>query len=148
MVRTEQTSQVAQPPLPVTEEEINSEAQMILLPKEATSAATAHDIQTMPLQMMDLDQKALKRKVLMRGVKAIEANYLPYLDKPEQERTSDSSDQRRIADVPTAVPPSKPPLRAVSPLVIFLIGFFLAVGLSVLAAFVVEFVDPSLGMGA
>ena len=80
---------------------------------------------------------------MIRDAKANEANYLLYLSKREQERTSDFLDQKRIANVAIAVPPSMPELPAYSPFLIMLIGLVLAVGVSVGAAFVAEYLDPS-----
>lgn len=114
-----------------------------LASEKATAAAVEQGIQSMQLRMVDLDQKALKQADLIRDVKVNEANYLLYQDKREQERTSDALDEKRIANVAIAVPPSIPSLPAFKPLVIFLIGFLLAVCLSVIAGFVAEYLDPS-----
>ena len=46
----------------------------------------------MNLQIVDLDQKAVKQSDLLREAKANEANYLLYLSKREQEKTSDALD--------------------------------------------------------
>ena len=64
----------------------------------------------MQLQMVDLDQRALKQADLLRDTKANEDNYLLYLSKREQERASDALDQKRIANVAIAVPPVIPAL--------------------------------------
>ncbi len=80
---------------------------------------------------------------LIRDQKADEANYLLYLGKREQERSSDALDQRRIADVQIAVPPVVPSLPAHNPLSVALGGFFLAIVLSLGAGSVAEYLDPS-----
>jgi uncharacterized protein involved in exopolysaccharide biosynthesis len=120
-----------------------SKTQADLAAQKATAAALGNSIQSLKLQMVDLDQKAVKQTGLIRDAKANEANYLLYLSKREQERTSDFLDQKRIANVAIAVPPSMPELPAYSPFLIMLIGLVLAVGVSVGAAFVAEYLDPS-----
>jgi uncharacterized protein involved in exopolysaccharide biosynthesis len=120
-----------------------SKTQADLAAQKATAAALTNSIQSLKLQMVDLDQKAVKQTGLIRDAKANEANYLLYLSKREQERTSDFLDQKRIANVAIAVPPSVPELPAYSPFLILLIGLVLAVGVSVGAAFVAEYLDPS-----
>jgi len=114
-----------------------------LAAQKATATALEHSIQSLKLQMVDLDQKAVKQTDLIREAKANEANYLLYLAKREQERTSDALDQKRIANVAIAVPPSVPMLPAYSLFLILLLGFLLAVLGSVGAAFVAEYLDPS-----
>jgi uncharacterized protein involved in exopolysaccharide biosynthesis len=94
-------------------------------------------------EMVSLDQKAVKQADLLREVKADEANYLLYLSKREQERTSDALDQKRIGNVAIAVPPIMPILPAYSPILILAIGCFLAVFLSGCGVFVMEYLDSS-----
>jgi uncharacterized protein involved in exopolysaccharide biosynthesis len=97
----------------------------------------------MKIQLVDLDQKAVKQLGLLRDAKANEANYLLYASKREQERTSDALDARNIANVMVAVPPVVPVLPAHSPLLVMLIGFFLALTTAIASAFVAEYLDPS-----
>ena len=54
----------------------------------------SHSIDSMKLQLVDLDQKTVKQSDLLRETKANEANYLLYLSKREQESTSDALDAR------------------------------------------------------
>jgi uncharacterized protein involved in exopolysaccharide biosynthesis len=114
-----------------------------LASQKATAAAVAHSIDSMNLQLVNLDQKTVKQSDLIRDVKANEANYLLYLSKREQEKTSDALDQKRIANVAIAVPPSVPVLPAYSPTLVLLIGLLLGLFVSVGAAFVAEYLDPS-----
>jgi uncharacterized protein involved in exopolysaccharide biosynthesis len=115
-----------------------------LASETATAAAADQGVQSMQLRMVDLDQKALKQADLLREVKVNESNYLLYLDKREQERTSDALDERRIANVAIAVPPEIPSLPAYKPLLVFLIGLLLSVCLSLTVGFVAEYLDPSI----
>jgi uncharacterized protein involved in exopolysaccharide biosynthesis len=114
-----------------------------LAAQKATATALQHSMQSIQEQMMNLDEKAVKQADLIREVKADEGNYLLYLSKREQERTSDALDQKRIGNVAIAVPPIMPMLPAYSALVIFLVGCFLAAFLSVCGVFVMEYLDSS-----
>jgi uncharacterized protein involved in exopolysaccharide biosynthesis len=114
-----------------------------LASQKATAAALTHSIEAMQSQMVELDRKALQQADLIRETKADESNYLLYLSKREQERTSDALDQKRIGNVAIAVPPSIPILPAVSPVLVMLIGVFLASFAGVAAAFVAEYLDSS-----
>lgn len=114
-----------------------------LASQRATASAVAQSIDSMNLKMVDLDQKAVKQSDLIRETKANEANYLLYLSKREQEKTSDALDQKRIANVAIASPPTLPVLPAYSALLVLAIGFLLAIIAAAGAAFVAEFLDPS-----
>jgi uncharacterized protein involved in exopolysaccharide biosynthesis len=111
---------------------------------QATAGALDNSIHSLQLQMVDLDQKALKQADLAREVKTNEQNYLLYVAKREQERTSDALDEKRIGNVVIAVPPVLPLLPWVSPLLVMVIGVVLAAFLSVSAVFVAEYLNPSL----
>jgi uncharacterized protein involved in exopolysaccharide biosynthesis len=111
---------------------------------QASAAAVQNSIHSLQSQMVDLDQKALKQADLIRDVKANEANYLLYLSKREQERTSDALDQKRISNVAIAVPPMPPVLPWISPIVVLFCGIALAPFLGAGAAFLAEYLDPSL----
>ncbi len=114
-----------------------------LASQKANAAAIDYSIDSMKLQLVDLDQKSVQQLGLLRDAKANEANYLLYVSKREQERTSDALDARNIANVSVAVPPVVPVLPAHSPLLVLLIGFFLALTVAVAAAFIAEYLDPS-----
>lgn len=109
----------------------------------ANSAAITKTIKTMRAQMVDLDGMSVKQTALLREEKADEANYLLYLNKREQERTSDALDRRGIADVAIAVPPVVPALPAFNPFMVGLGGLILAMLAAVAAAFIAEWLDPS-----
>ena len=80
---------------------------------------------------------------LEREAKADEQNYLLYLSKREQERTSDALDRTRIENVAIAVPPAIPALPAHGPIYILLIAFGLAAMLSLTTAYTIDYFDPS-----
>jgi uncharacterized protein involved in exopolysaccharide biosynthesis len=114
-----------------------------LASQHATAAAVGRSIDSMKTELVDLDRKTVKQSDLLRDTKANEANYLLYLSKREQEKTSDALDLKRIANVAIAAPPSVPILPAYSALLVLLIGLLVAVFVSVGAAFVAEYLDPS-----
>jgi uncharacterized protein involved in exopolysaccharide biosynthesis len=111
--------------------------------QRATAAAVETSIKSMQSQMVDLDSKAVKQANLIREVKADESNYLLYLAKREQERTSDALDLKRIANVAVAVPPSVPALPAHSPWLVMMIGILVAIFVSIGVTVIAEFLDPS-----
>ena len=113
-----------------------------LVSQEATANALVHSIKSMRLEMVKLDGETLKQNELVREVKADEANYLLYLNKREQERTSDALDQKRIANVAIAVPPAAPILPVHSPLLLSVLGLILAVFLGVASGYAAEYSRP------
>jgi uncharacterized protein involved in exopolysaccharide biosynthesis len=114
-----------------------------LASEEATAAALAKTIRGMQSELVSLDVKAVQQAELLRDAKANESNYLLYLNKREQERTSDALDQKRIANVAIAVPAYVPALPARSPLKVALLGLFIAVMGGIVAGYLAEFADPS-----
>ena len=111
--------------------------------QRATATATERTIATLRQKMVELDQKGLKQADLVRESKANEANYLLYLSKREQERTSDALDKKRIANVALAIPPSVPTLPVHSAPMIAIAGIFLSFAVGMGAAYVAEYMDPS-----
>jgi uncharacterized protein involved in exopolysaccharide biosynthesis len=114
-----------------------------LAAEEAKAAALETSIHDMQLQMVNLDAKAVKQAGLLREAKANEGNYLLYLTKREQERTSDALDEKRIANVAVAVPAEVPVLPAHSPLSIMFAGFWIALLAAICAGYVAELADSS-----
>jgi uncharacterized protein involved in exopolysaccharide biosynthesis len=111
---------------------------------QAKAGALENSVHSLEAQMVDLDQKALQQLDLNREVKANESNYLLYLSKREQERTSDALDEKRIANVAIAVPPTVPILPLVGPALILFIGVVLVAFVSTGTAFLAEYLNPSL----
>jgi uncharacterized protein involved in exopolysaccharide biosynthesis len=114
-----------------------------LATQEASAAALSQSIRDMQGQTISLDQKAIKQQDLLREAKANEENYLLYLAKREQERSSDAMDRSHVANVSVAVPPVVPVLPAHSPFMIFILGLLFSVFASLSLAFVAEYFDPS-----
>ena len=111
--------------------------------QRATLAATKRSVQNIRGEMVKLDQLSLSQQDLQREAKAAETNYLLYLAKREQERTSNALDVTRIANVAIAVPPSIPALPVFSWPMIVLIGLGSATVLGVGAAYAADYLDPS-----
>jgi uncharacterized protein involved in exopolysaccharide biosynthesis len=110
---------------------------------EARASALQISVHDMQLQMVDLDAKSVQQSALVREAKANEANYLLYLTKREQERTSDALDDKRIANVAIAVPTEVPVLPARNPMSIMFAGFWGALFSAIGAGYMAELVDPS-----
>ncbi|MGC1726577.1 MAG: Wzz/FepE/Etk N-terminal domain-containing protein [Candidatus Acidiferrales bacterium] len=120
-----------------------AKTQADLAAQRATVVALKKGIQDMQLQMVDMDQKALKQADLLRDAKANEDNYLLYVSKREQERASNALDKDKIANVAIAVPPVIPTLPLASLSMVVMIGFVVAAAGSAGAAYAVEFLDSS-----
>ena len=114
-----------------------------LASEEATATALANTIHGMQSEMVSLDVKAVQQAQLLREAKANESNYLLYLNKREQERTSDALDQKRIANVAIAVPATVPVLPGNSPFKVTFLGFVLAMMGGIGAGYMAELMDPS-----
>jgi uncharacterized protein involved in exopolysaccharide biosynthesis len=114
-----------------------------LASEEATASALVNTIRGMQSEMVSLDLKAVKQSALLREAKANESNYLLYLNKREQERTSDALDQKRIANVAIAVPAYVPVLPEHSPFRVMSLGFLCAVLGGIGAGYLAELMDPS-----
>lgn len=115
-----------------------------LASEQARATALETSIHDMRAQIVDWDAKAIQQEALLREAKANEGNYLLYLTKREQERTSDALDNKRIANVAIAVPAEVPVLPAHNPFGIVFAGFWLAVAAAAAAGYLAELADPSL----
>jgi uncharacterized protein involved in exopolysaccharide biosynthesis len=121
-----------------------AKTQADLASEQATAVALQTSIHDIQAEMVNLDAKTVQQAALMREAKANEGNYLLYLTKREQERTSDALDDKRIANVAIAVPPDVPVLPAHSPISVVFAGFFLALLGGMGAGYLAELADPSL----
>jgi uncharacterized protein involved in exopolysaccharide biosynthesis len=120
-----------------------AKTQADLASQRALATAVEGSIQMMQTQMVDLDRKALQQADLIRQAKVDESNYLLYVSKREQERTSDAMDLQRIGNVAIAVPPMIPVMPATSPILVLAIGVVFAAFTSLAAAFSAEYLDSS-----
>jgi uncharacterized protein involved in exopolysaccharide biosynthesis len=111
--------------------------------QRASIAALKSGIKDMQTQMVALDAKALQQQDLLRDVKVNEDNYLLYQSKWQQQQTSDALDRTRISNVAIADPPEVPALPVYSITTLLLAGFAVSVFLSVIAAYVADYLDAS-----
>ena len=107
-------------------------------------AATKRSIDSMRGEMVGLDQLSLKQQDLQRDAKADESNYLLYLGKREQERTTNALDATKISNVAIAVPPAIPVLPVLSFPMMILFGLGAAIVLSIGAAYTIDYLDSSI----
>lgn len=110
---------------------------------QAKSIATQAIVGTYRKKAEDLEQKGITQQDLLRTQKADEENYLTYLKKREEARMSDALDQRGILNIIVAEQPVPPVIPTSSPWMTFLLGFVMAVIVSVGAALAVDYLDPS-----
>jgi len=114
-----------------------------LASEEARATALQTSIRDMQRQMVTLDTESVQQAALVREAKANEANYLLYLTKREEERTSDALDAKRIENVAIAVPAEVPVLPARSPMSIIFVGLWGAIFLAIGVGYLAELADPS-----
>jgi len=120
-----------------------AKTQADLASQQASAQASQKAIQSMQNQMVDLDQKAVAQQDLEREVKADEDNYLLYLSKREQERTSNALDQSKIGNVALAIPPSVPALPVYSDKAVVLVSILAAMLLALIMAYGTDYYDNS-----
>jgi len=110
---------------------------------QAGLAATRRSAAELQAQMVQLGNQSLDVADLQREAKASEQNYLLYLSKSEQERTSDAFDRIRIENVAIAVPASMPVLPVHGPMFSVALAFIASFVLSIAITYAVDFLDPS-----
>jgi uncharacterized protein involved in exopolysaccharide biosynthesis len=120
-----------------------AKSQADLAAQAASLEANRNSIRSMQQQMVLLDQQALSLEDLTREAKADESNYLLYLSKREQERTTDALDTTRIANVAIAVPPTIPVLPVYSWAVLFAFALGAATLLAIVSGFAFDYLDSS-----
>jgi uncharacterized protein involved in exopolysaccharide biosynthesis len=120
-----------------------AKSQADLSGQRAALAATKQSIQSIRAEMVRLDQMAISQQDLEREAKAAEGNYLLYLAKREQERTSNALDVTRISNVAIAVPPAIPVLPVLSWPLIILMACGSATVLAIGGAYAADYFDPS-----
>ena len=114
-----------------------------LAAQRANLAANQASIVTMQAQMSELAQKQIDQTDLAREQKADEDNYLLYMTKREQARTSEALDKTKIENVAIAIPPAIPVLPVMTPVFIVALAFLAAVFAGAMAAYGFDYVDSS-----
>ena len=114
-----------------------------LAAQKAGLASIRASLNRIQSQMVDLDAQAINQGDLRREVKANEANYLLYMAKREQERTSDALDETRISNVVIAIPPNLPVLPIFSIPIVLIGSLALAVIFALGSAYTFDYFDSS-----
>jgi len=114
-----------------------------LMAQKATVVAMNEGIRNLQAKGVDLDAKAVKQAALQREAKANEGTYLLYVNKRDQERTSDALDKMHIGNVAIAVAPNLPVTPAHSPVLISIAGLLLGICGGIAAGYLAEYFDPS-----
>lgn len=124
------------------EELVKARADLATLQGQA--AATRLNVEHYRQAAVELGEQGLEQDNLVRNAKTEEDSFLLYLNKREEARISDALDSKRILNVAIAENPTVPALPVHSPWLFVVVGFILAVVLSIGAAFVADYFDPSL----
>jgi uncharacterized protein involved in exopolysaccharide biosynthesis len=114
-----------------------------LAAQRASLAANQASIRSLEGQMTQLAEKGLDQSDLTREQKADEENYLLYLAKREQARTSDALDKTKIENVDLAIPPNIPVLPVMSPAMVILLAFVLAAFTATMTTYAFDHFDSS-----
>jgi uncharacterized protein involved in exopolysaccharide biosynthesis len=123
------------------EELAKNHAQLKALRARATALASV--VEAYQTRTQTLEEKGARQQDLVRATKAAEENYLLYLQKQEEARISDALDQNRMLNVAIAEVATVPALPVRSAWFTLLLGFLLAMLLSVGIAFGADYLDPS-----
>jgi uncharacterized protein involved in exopolysaccharide biosynthesis len=111
---------------------------------KARSAEITKVVEAYRESARQIGSKEIEHQDLVRSAKTAEENYLLYLRKQEEARISDELDRKRIVNVAIAEAATVPALPA-SPHwdLNLILGFALALLVSLALAFVVDYMDPS-----
>ncbi len=110
---------------------------------QARAAAEQATVARYEEQTRDLQQKGLTEQDLLRTVKTNEENYLLYQRKREQARMTEALDRTRIVNVAIAEQPVAPSLPSNSPILVVVLGTFVAAAVTLGVVFMQEYLDPS-----
>jgi uncharacterized protein involved in exopolysaccharide biosynthesis len=93
---------------------------------------------------LDLGNKQLQQQDLIRDAKLAEGNFLLYVNKREEARISDALDSKRIVNVAIAEAATVPAHPTQSSWLLLMLGALAACTVSTGAAFISDYIDPSL----
>jgi uncharacterized protein involved in exopolysaccharide biosynthesis len=93
--------------------------------------------------MAKLGEKGLDQTDLARELKANEDNYLLYMAKREQARTSEALDKTKIENVAIAIPPNIPVLPIMTPAMVIVLALIFAAFAATLTAYGFDHFDSS-----
>ena len=110
---------------------------------QARARATAPVVNAYQQQALLIDQKGIQRQDLLRNIRDAEQDYTLYVQKQEQARISDELDKSRILNVAIAETPVAPSFPVYSPVMLLLAAAVVALMMSIGAAFVADYFDPT-----
>lgn len=111
--------------------------------QRASLSANQASVKSLQGRMTQLAQKALDQEDLTREQKADEQNYLLYMSKREQARTSEALDKTKIENVAIAIPPSIPVLPVMTIPMVILLAFAGASFIALMTAYAFDYFDSS-----
>lgn len=114
-----------------------------LASQRASIASLRGGVSTLQGQMVSLDEKAMQQHDLQRTMKENEDNYLLYETKWQQAQASDALNGTNISNVAIADQPAVSALPTYSLPMFLAVAFACSLALSVLAAYVVDYLDPA-----
>ncbi len=120
-----------------------AKAETDLAAQRASLGANQASVASLQSQMAQLAEKGLDQTDLTREQKADEDNYLLYMAKREQARTSDALDKTKIENVDIAIPPNFPVLPVMTPAMVILLAFILAAFVATMTAYGFDHFDSS-----
>jgi uncharacterized protein involved in exopolysaccharide biosynthesis len=121
-----------------------AKARAQLAAETARAVALSRNVLSYEAQANDLDKKGVIEESLVRDKNTEEANYLLYQRKQEEARISDALDRSRIINVAVAEAAAVPVMPSRSSGFILLAGLLAGIVVSVGAAAMAEFLNPSL----
>jgi len=121
-----------------------AKARAQLAADRARAEALSRNVRSYEEQADDLDKKGVIEESLVRDKNTEEANYLLYQRKQEEARISDALDRSRIINVAVAEAAAVPVMPSRSSGFILLVGLLAGIVVSVSAAAMAEFLNPSL----
>lgn len=120
-----------------------AKTQADLAAQRASLKANQASVANLQSEMAQLAEKGLDQSDLAREQKANEDNYLLYLAKREQARTSDALDKTKIENVDIAIPPSVPVLPVMTPVMVIVLAFVLAAFIATMTVYGLDHFDSS-----
>jgi uncharacterized protein involved in exopolysaccharide biosynthesis len=114
-----------------------------LAAQRANLQANQASISSMQAEMAQLAEKGIEQADLVREQKADEQNYLLYMSKREQARTSEALDKTKIENVDIAIPPAIPVLPVMTVPMVILLAFVGACFVAIMTAYGFDYFDSS-----
>jgi uncharacterized protein involved in exopolysaccharide biosynthesis len=111
---------------------------------QAREARTQWELSQSWARAQRLGESAIRQEDLLRNMKTAEETYLLYARKSEEARIGDALDERGILNVAIVESPRAPVLPKHAGWLVMLSGFVAASGVSALAAFAADALDPAL----